>query len=329
MPTRNIMDRINEGDVLLMDGGTGSEIQARGAEVLIGATVGSGLKAWSATANIEYADVVQQVHQDYLRVGADILISNNFWASPSRLEHIGLKDSWKDYARAGGENAIKARDTMKPEAYVSGGIAPPTFHGGAGIAPPISEDRGETQRPDVDIMGRDAYFDEFAEHAQLLADVGVDFMLPEYVGFVDDCVVAVDACAEAGLPVFLGVRHLQSNGLLQYGETVEDLAQALEGHPVDGILLMCSGPESISTALPRLVDAFNGPVGAYPNIGFNPFRLLDEPDNRDRPMEIATYPPAQMADFGSEWKEMGAQIIGGCCGAGPEHILMLNRALRG
>ncbi len=88
MPRPNILDRLNDGHTLLLDGGTGSELQRRGVDVLVGAK--DGLKAWSATANIEFADVVQQVHQDYLRVGADIITSNNFWTGPTRLERCGL-----------------------------------------------------------------------------------------------------------------------------------------------------------------------------------------------------------------------------------------------
>ena len=71
MPERKIGDRLAAGETLLMDGGTGSELQRRGADVLKGAT--GQLEAWSATANIEFADVVRQVHQDYLRVGADLI----------------------------------------------------------------------------------------------------------------------------------------------------------------------------------------------------------------------------------------------------------------
>ncbi len=64
MPERKITDRLAAGETLLLDGGTGSELQRRGADVLKGAT--RRLEAWSATANIEFADVVQQVHQDFL-----------------------------------------------------------------------------------------------------------------------------------------------------------------------------------------------------------------------------------------------------------------------
>ncbi|MDE2809730.1 MAG: homocysteine S-methyltransferase family protein, partial [Gemmatimonadota bacterium] len=80
MAAHTIAQRLHNGDALLLDGGTGSELQRRGADVLKGAE--DRLKAWSATANLEYADVVRQVHSDYLRVGADIITSNNFWTTP-------------------------------------------------------------------------------------------------------------------------------------------------------------------------------------------------------------------------------------------------------
>ena len=76
MLRKKITDVLENGEFLLMDGGTGSELQRRGVNVLKDAS--DKLKAWSATANIDNPDVVIQVHQDYLRVGADMIISNNF-----------------------------------------------------------------------------------------------------------------------------------------------------------------------------------------------------------------------------------------------------------
>ncbi len=64
-----IVERLRAGARLVLDGGTGSELQRRGVDVLQQVT--KQLKAWSAVANLTHADVVQQVHQDYLRMGAD------------------------------------------------------------------------------------------------------------------------------------------------------------------------------------------------------------------------------------------------------------------
>ena len=321
---RNIVDRLKAGEVLLMDGGTGSELQRRGVDVLKGAT--DRLKAWSATSNIEDAEVVQQVHQDYLRVGADIIISNNFWTTPSAMERIGLRDRWKDYAGAAADNAIKARDAGNAEAYVAGGMAAPTLHA-----------RAESDASDIEQMGADVFREEYVEHAQLLADAGADVILAEYVGYIEDCVAAVDACAESGSPVFLGVRHLQPDGTMQFDESLVDLASALKGHPVDAVLIMCSNPESASAGLPILRDAYDGPVGIYPNIGYNPTGPLANrpqltnqlPSAGPDILQTGLYPPTRLAELAGEWKEAGAQIIGGCCATGPEHIMAMRPVVKG
>ena len=321
---RNIVDRLKAGEMLLMDGGTGSELQRRGVDVLKGAT--DRLKAWSATSNIENADVVQQVHQDYLRVGADIIISNNFWTTPSAMDRIGLGDRWKDYAGAAADNAIKARDAGNSEAYVAGGIAAPTLHA-----------RSESDASDVEQMGAEAFREEYVEHAQLLADAGADVVLAEYIGYIEDCVAAVDACAESGSPVFLAVRHLQPDGTMQFDESLVDLAVALEGHPVDAVMIMCSNPEAASAGLPILRDAYDGPIGIYPNIGYNPTGpLVNRPQltNQLRSagpdiLQTGLYPPTRLAELAGEWKEMGAQIIGGCCATGPEHIMAMRPVVKG
>jgi S-methylmethionine-dependent homocysteine/selenocysteine methylase len=311
MPKRSVTDRLLGGEVLLMDGGTGSELQRRGVEVLLGSK-GDKLGPWSATANLDAADVVQQVHQDYLRVGADIIISNNFRTTRTRLAPVGLGDRWTEYAEAAGRLAVRARDAINPEAYVAGGMAAP----GLGML----HDRPET---DVAIMGEE-YGREFAEHAKILAKTGVDVMLPEFVNYIDDCVAAVDACAEAGRPVWLGVPMVTTEGITRNGETMEDLARALRGHPVQAILLMCSRPEGISATLPRLRQAFDGPIGAYPNVGYNPMapvggRVHLGPDLTSA--QAAT--PTQLAELAHQWIDMGAQIVGGCCATGPEHILAM------
>ena len=163
----NIVDRLTAGDVLLMDGGTGSELQRRGVNVLRGAT--NRLMAWSATANVDNADVVQQVHRDYLRVGADIIISNNFWTTPSAMDRIGFGDRWGEYAAAAADNAVEARAAGNPDAYVAGGIAAPSLQA-----------RADSNAPDVEQMGVDAFRDEYLEHAQLLAGAGADVVLADY-----------------------------------------------------------------------------------------------------------------------------------------------------
>ena len=258
-----IVERLRAGERLVLDGGTGSELQRRGVDVLQQVT--KQLKAWSAVANLTHADVVQQVHQDYLRVGADIITSNNFWTSPTRLATVGMQDRWPEYATAAVAIALRARDAAareRPEAtvYVAGGIAPPALQ---------DRDTGDLIS-DVERLGKDAFQEEMAAHARLLAQSGVDCIWCEYLGYVDECVAAFDAAAGTGLPVFIGIRHLNADGSMQYGESFADLVAALGARPVAGILLMCSSPEAVSAGLPLLRAAYGGVIGGYANLGYNP-----------------------------------------------------------
>jgi S-methylmethionine-dependent homocysteine/selenocysteine methylase len=293
MPSRNIRERLQSGDILLLDGATGSELGRRGVNVSKGSTKDK-LGPWSATANVDAPNLVRQVHEDYLRIGADIITSNSFWTNRPRLGMIGLADQWEEYTRAAGEIAIQARDAVNPEAYVAGGIAPP---------------------------GEGDLRAEFVDLSRVLADVGVDLMLAEYVGTIADCVTSVDACAASGLPVFLGVRHITPDGKMQYGESLEDLGRALLGHPVDAVLLMCSKPEAISAGLPILRRTFAGPIGGYANIGYakNP-EFGGKRGEQWHTIDQDTYDPERYAGFARAWLDRGAQIVGGCCATGPSHI---------
>ncbi len=300
MPRQSIVDRLNAGEVLLMDGGTGSEIQRRGVNVNKGIT-SEEFGVWSAAANVDAPGVVRAIHEDYLRAGADIIISNNFYTSQAKMATIGAGDEWEEYTRRGGEIAVQTRDAVNPEAYVAGGIAPP---------------------------GSGDLRQQFEDQTRVLAVAGVDFMLPEYVGGDDrheggvaDCVTAVDACASSDLPVFLGISNIRREGTLYRGESLAEVAEALKDYPVAGIFLMCSYPEAISAGLPVLRELFDGPIGAYGHLGYdrNP-NFGSSPEEGYFKIEELHYSPDRYAEFGREWLSMGAQLVGGCCATEPRHI---------
>ena len=292
MPREDIAVRLRNGDRLLMDGGTGSEIQRRGIAITRGWETAGSINSWSARALGEAPDIVRQVHEDYLTAGADVIITNSFWSNRTRMGMDGMADRWEEYTRLAGRIAVDARDAVNPSAYVAGGIAPP--------------ENGSPQNGP-----------ELAEQATVLADAGVDVMLAEYVGSVEDCVVAVDAVGSVGLPVFLGVKHVD-----RFLADPVRLVQALKGRRVDCILAMCSAPELVSDRLPDLRAAFDGPIGAYANIGYRY-------DTRDEDDLFGEHTPDRYAEYGRHWLDTGAQIVGGCCATGPEHIRALRPVVKG
>ena len=305
MARRNIVDRLRAGELLILDGGTGTELQRRGVDVEKG-TRGDEIGPWSAAANFDAPDVVREIHEDYLRAGADIIISNNFYTTPAMLERIGKQDDWEAYTRRGGELAIQARDAVNPDAYVAGGIAPPY---------------------QCDLRA------EFEGQARVLAASGVDFMVAEYMAGesiiddpISDCVTAVDACAVSALPVFLGLSNVREQGALHHGESFAELVAALKGHPVEGIFLMCSYPKDVTGSLPALREAYDGPIGAYAHLEYNENpKFGSSPDEPFFTLAEGENTPEKYAEIARGWKQGGAQIIGGCCATNPDHI----RALRG
>ena len=82
---------------------------------------------------------------------------------------------------------------------------------------------------------------------------------------------------------------------------------------------MCSRPEAITEGLKKLRVAYDGPIGGYANLGYGGVGILGE-TARERYMNFGHYGPIRVAEVAQEWKDIGAQIIGGCCGTGPEHI---------
>ena len=313
----DIRSRLKAGERLLLDGGMGSELQRRGVDLTKGLSEEGDLGAWSATANGDAPEVVRAVHEDYLREGADIVTTNSFWTSSSRLALAGLPDKAQEYTGRAAEIAIEARDRINLKAYVAGSIASVDFEHPIHQGPASGE-----------------LIQEFTDQATVLAETGVDLILLEYVGYVSDCVAAVDAVSSIGLPVFLGVRwgrrhEVTPDGTMQYGETAQELAEALTGHEVDAILAMCCPPETISAALPKLRQAFDGITGGYANIGYKraPDRAAN-PGHQYHRIDIGDYTPQRYAEFGRQWLDMGAQIVGGCCATGPEHTEALRSVVK-
>ena len=301
-------DRLAAGTPLLLDGAMGSELQRRGVWVSHGATE-SKLGAWSATAMRDAPEIVGEIHEDYFIAGADIATTNSFWTNSVKLGLVGLGDKAAEYTRLAGQIAVEARDSLRPAAYVAGGMAPP--HGGRAPVDPIDLPR------------------EFAMQAQALKESGVDLLLVEYIGYVADIAAALDAVQPTGLPVMIGMRHITEDGDMQAGETFDQLVAALGPRRVDAMLLMCSSPAAISAGLPKLRRAFSGPIGAYPNIGYGRSTDRLDQDHQWHRLDTTTYTPADLAADGAAWLGMGARIVGGCCATTPKHIAALRRVVPG
>jgi methionine synthase I (cobalamin-dependent) len=301
----DIRSRLTVGGRLLLDGGTGSELQRRGINVSRGVSAADGgtLGAWSATAMEDAPEVVRAIHEDYLRVGADVITANSYNTNRGQLATVGLSDRWEEFSRLAVKLACDARDRMNPVAYVAGSIAPTNRF-------PQGWDAGRV--PPVDELRRD-----WGDQTSVLAEAGADLILIETMSAIFQLLPAIDAARTTGLPVFLGI-HATPEGTLSSGETLEELVAELENREPDAILLMCRPPEHISAMLPALRAAFSGAIGGYANVGYE--KDPDPTRHQYHSVDQGYRTPVSYAEFCQEWLEMGAQIVGGCCGTTPEHI---------
>jgi len=319
MQNHDILFRLKRGATILLDGGTGSELHRRGVNVSKGASAEGGAGAWSAPAVEDAPDILREIHADYLRAGAEIITANSYNTNRGQLAHIGLAHKMEEFSRRAIELAREARDAVNPEAYVAGAIAP--------------TNRFPTGWDTARVPPADELLKEWGDQVAALAAAGADLIMIESMRGVAHLLPAVKAATTSGLPVFLSV-HCTVEGIMESGERVEDMVVALDRErlSVDALLLMCSPPEAISATLPKLRAAFAGPIGAYANIGYK--RAITTaaprfPETQYHGIDIGENTPEHYAEYGRQWREMGAQIIGGCCASTPEHIAALAPIVKG
>ena len=94
--------RLKAGEVIIMDGGTGTEIQRRGTS--------TGRRAWSAEPMPDHPDLVREIHEDYITAGAEIIITNTFSTGRDLLEAAVLAHRTAELNQLGVKLARKARD---------------------------------------------------------------------------------------------------------------------------------------------------------------------------------------------------------------------------
>ena len=300
-----LQDRLDAGDVLILDGAIGTELQRRGAAM-------DGM-AWCAVATKTSPDILRALHEDYIRAGADVITTNSFSAARHVLEPAGLGDQVIAINRSAVALARAARDAAAERpVWIAGSIS--CFIAGL--------DRWKIPTPEVAKAS-------YREQADCLADAGVDLLLMEMMMDDKHSCYALEAALATGLPVWVGF----SCRLADDGETVLMFSQDADDIRFDHVLpkLMAAGGSvagvmhsklaDTGPALDVLLDHWSGPVMAYPESGEEFTMPMWNFGDAASPDDFA----AAMAT----WVAKGVQIIGGCCATGPEHILAMAPVVKG
>lgn len=252
--------------------------------------------------NVSQPDLICSIHQEYIKAGADIIETNTFGANSFRLARHGLQDQVAEINRRGAENARKAVGSA--DVLVAGSVGP------IGVR---MEPLGKIAREEVRAA--------FAEQIKALAEGGVDLLILETFGFVDELQQAVRAARAVApqLPIIAQVT-IDEEGHCLDGSEPEQYAKRLDEFEVDVIGCNCSvGPVAMLDALERVRRVTSRPLSAQPNAGM--------PRNVEG-RNIYLCSPEYMASYTRKFVAAGVAVVGGCCGTTPEHIKSMKSALR-
>ena len=285
--------RLAEGEVVLIDGGTGTELEARGVP-MNGAV-------WCGVAVLDHADVVRATHEDYIRAGAEVITVDTFPSNRLALEPAGFGDRVAEINRRAVEVALEARENVAERpVLVAGSLSPHDAHG---LPDP---------EPDPDRV-----MDCFREQVAVQAEAGVDLFALEMIPSAFYGVPAARAAAESGLPVWLGVHTWSGDGGWELDGSLEALVRDLLGPGVMAVNAMHSDVDEIDPALDAIERQWDGVLGAYAHHGgwVPPNWIFQD------------ITPEAYAAAALRWVERRVQIIGGCCGIRPAHIARLREVL--
>lgn len=299
---RKIRDKIAAGKTIILDGGTGTDIQRRGAPM-------SG-ETWCAEANLTHPEIVRQVHEDYIRAGAEIVTANTFASSPLLFNAVE-RDA--DVQRI---DRIAVR--LAREACANAGRA--AIAGSFSVMMPVTSgsDRVGGERA----WSTEAALPLMRAKAEGLAEAGCDFILMEMMRDLDYSLLATEAAVSTGLPVWVGLSaERRPDGKLagfnRNDWALEDIVSALMSTGAEVCCVMHTSPNDTDEALEIVRERWMGPVGAYPESGY--FKM---PDWQFADVISAS----ELVAKARTWKSRGATIFGGCCGIGPDHIRALAQA---
>jgi homocysteine S-methyltransferase len=283
------LERLNRGPVLC-DGAMGTLLYAKGVFI----------NRCYDELNVSQPEMVGAIHSEYVKSGADVLETNTFGANHYRLLRHGFEARVREINRAG---VRLARAAAGDSVLVAGSVGP------LGIR---IEPLGKIAREEARAA--------FRAQTEVLAEEGVDLILLETFGYVDELHQAILAAREAapGLPIVAEVTIDEDGNALD--AEVEAFGARLTDFGVDVIGCNCSvGPAAMLDTIERLRKVTSLPLAAQPNAG-----MPRSVEGRN----IYLCSPEYMASYARKFVAAGVSLIGGCCGTTPEHIKAMKSALR-
>ncbi len=304
----SLSERLNNNEIILLDGGVSTEIQKRGVPLHS--------NVWSGLTTKTHPDEVLQVHEDYIRAGSQVITANTYATARHVLESINLGHESKMINLKSVQLAQQARDNVADgEVWIAGSMS---------SMPPLTASQEVAVGKHVEAS--------YQELAESLAQAGVDLIIAEMMRDIDNATMVIKAAVSTGLPVWIGystmmaedgadVRSLRWKSNDSTTESLDFATLVKTLSPLGGQAagIMHTQVNNIDPALEVLGRHWSGPKLAYAETG----RLLVP----DWSFEEICSPQDYAKEIEGWIKKHGVQIVGGCCGTGPEHIRALKSLL--
>jgi len=291
--------------VLVFDGAMGTQIQRHQLK----AAEFGGREGANDLLTLTRPDLVEEIHARYLAAGCDAVETNTFGASRLKLDEWGLGHRTYELnfkAAIAARRAAERFSTPDRPRFVAGSIGP------TGMLPSASD-------PALSNVTPDALERVLFEQARGLIDGGVDAIVVETQQDVLELragVLAADAARREALrDVFIVAQPtlIDANGRMLLGTDMASVLATLERLPVDAVGLNCStGPAEMRESVRYLGERSSHPVSVMPNAGM--------PENVDGRAVYRLTPEALAQALAEFARDLGASIVGGCCGTTPEHM---------
>ncbi|MBO8130978.1 MAG: bifunctional homocysteine S-methyltransferase/methylenetetrahydrofolate reductase [Candidatus Marinimicrobia bacterium] len=249
--------------------------------------------------NLSNPELVKEIHSEYIKAGADAIETNTFSANRYKLAKFGLVDKLYEINKRGAEIA---KEVAQDDTWIAGSIGPL----GVKIEPigptPIDEAK-----------------DAFKEQIKALIDGGVDLLIFETFYDVNEILQAISIAKDLTDIPIIAQMTVNEDGNTHYGTPSEVFTKKLEEAGADVIGINCSvGPQPMLEVVKRMLKVTKKPISVQPNAGV--------PRNVDG-RNIYLVSPEYMAEYAKRYVNMGAKIVGGCCGTTPQHIKEMRKAI--
>ena len=280
------INRVLRRKIVVLDGAMGTALIAKGYKGLL------------ELLNVEAADVVGSLHEEYLKAGADMVTTNTTCADALSLKEYGLEERSYELSRAGAEVARKAVDkysTTENPRFVAGAVGPTTRN----IT--LANDTTEEQLAEV-----------YATQIKGLIDGGVDLILIETAMDAANVRIAVEQVRKLSpeMPIIVSAVLSRLEGRVASGATIAKFVEELPMEKILSVGFNCSmGDKQQAAALKALSAVSNKPVVLYPALS----QPQEAPNRFLKPLDTLM-------------RAGGVNIIGGCCGTTPAHIEALAKA---